>query len=519
MKRLFLKLCTALLTLIFLFPLAAVVMPVSAISSSKKPLEGKTISILGDSISTFENYSNGSAADTSNSTVRNNLAYYTQSNYSSFSLSSVNDTWWKQAADISGAQILVNNSWSASMFSASRWGGSIPAAYVDRCVQLHDDTGSNAGIEPDIIAVFMGTNDFHVARRAEDGDNAGVTLGSEVNYESLYSNGKHKTPSNTAEAYAIMLDKITKRYVNAEIYCFTLLKSQAINAGPSPYPTATDGDIAALEKFNTSIKSVAQHYGAYVVDLYENAGITEKTSNNIGFPHNNTAHLANYVHPNNFGMDAITGCFLSTVYANSKLMPQDADVYTVEYKTNKGIFKQGTPTAVLGGEFTLDIFEEAKTDCSNLKITMGGVDITSSCKTDKKISITNVTGDIVISDPDYKEPVDDSHECNFVEDRIINLTCTQRGTQILKCTVCGEEKIGKAILPEGHKYDGDDDTECNVCKEHRNLEHQENETRPEEVDSETDATEKGCGSSLSFSIVLITSLAFAVGITVNRKKF
>ena len=34
--------------------------------------QGKTISILGDSISTFENYSNGTAADTTNSTIRGN---------------------------------------------------------------------------------------------------------------------------------------------------------------------------------------------------------------------------------------------------------------------------------------------------------------------------------------------------------------------------------------------------------------------------------------------------------------
>ena len=515
MKRKFWRISSVILTLALLAPLGVFTSSVPAAATTPKPLEGKTISILGDSISTFENYSNGTAADTTNDTIRNNLAYYTEANYQGYSLSSVNDTWWMQAADITGAQILVNNSWSASLFSSTRWNESIPAAYVDRCVQLHDNTGDNANTEPDIIAVFMGTNDFHVARRTSDTDSSKVTLGSTVNYDTLYSGGQYRTPSNTAEAYAIMLDKITKRYQNAEIYCFTLPEAKAINAGDTPYPEATAADLSALKDFNESLVAVAEHYGAYVVDLYNKGGMTSAVSNNTNDPSSNTAHLANYVHPNNFGMDAITNCFLSSVYKNSKYMPTDTVVYNVTYKTDKGLFKQGAPTAVLGGSFTLDIFDTAKTKCSDLKITMGGTDITSSCKTEGKISISNVTGDIVISDPDY---IDEDHECNFVESRIINLTCTQRGTRVLKCTVCGKEKLGDYIQPEGHKYDGDTDVDCNVCGKKRELE--EASTDTDDVTTQANEPEEessGCGSALSSGIAIVALAALGT-CTVLKKK-
>ena len=43
---------------------------------SIEQLQGKTVSILGDSISTFEGISNGTAAQTSNSTIGEGSAHY-----------------------------------------------------------------------------------------------------------------------------------------------------------------------------------------------------------------------------------------------------------------------------------------------------------------------------------------------------------------------------------------------------------------------------------------------------------
>lgn len=118
--------------------------------------KGKTISILGDSISTFENVSNGTAADTTNSTIRNDAVYYSSGNVSSFGVTQA-DTWWRQTADVLGMRVLVNNSWSGSR--VINFTDGTGSAYVGRCQNLHDNTGSNSGETPNIIAIYMGTND------------------------------------------------------------------------------------------------------------------------------------------------------------------------------------------------------------------------------------------------------------------------------------------------------------------------------------------------------------------------
>lgn len=116
-------------------------------------LEGKTLSILGDSISTYDGVSRGE--NVPNATIKNNWSYYP-----ALSVTDPSDTWWQQTADALGMKILVNNSWSGSYMLPERYdensGTGTPGAWVDRCVQLHTDAGET----PDMIAIFLGTNDY-----------------------------------------------------------------------------------------------------------------------------------------------------------------------------------------------------------------------------------------------------------------------------------------------------------------------------------------------------------------------
>ena len=116
-------------------------------ASDQNLFEGKKVSILGASISTYTGISNN---PDSNSTIGSNATYYTEGRHGVY----VNDTWWMQLANDLGLRLLVNNSWSGSSLLYERNG--TVGAYVDRCVQLHN----NDGEEPDIIGIQMGTNDF-----------------------------------------------------------------------------------------------------------------------------------------------------------------------------------------------------------------------------------------------------------------------------------------------------------------------------------------------------------------------
>lgn len=330
---------------------------------------GKTISILGDSISTFENYSSGSAADTTNSTIRNNYVYYSTSNAGSFGVN-VNDTWWKQTADVLGMRVLVNNSWSGSC--VINFGSGSPSAYIDRSQQLHDNTGSNSGEKPDVIAIYMGTNDV---KNADDPGDI-----SKVNFDALKSVSSSYTPSTVLEAYALMLYRAIKKYPNAEIYCMTLL----------PYENITAAQRNAMVKFNDGVRRIAEHYGVYVADLYGDSGITSQSE---CFAY----HMANRLHPGHYGMDAITNCLVNSMLENSKYNTSSQTLIPVTYDLNGVFAKRGTiQNAIKDKSLTIDFGVREGFD-ANVSVTMGGVDVTDACFRNGRLSIDRVTAPVHIS--------------------------------------------------------------------------------------------------------------------------
>lgn len=247
-------------------------------------LKGKTISILGDSISTYTDVSNGAAADTANSTIRNNVLYYTPGTWGVY----LEDTWWHKAFSRLGLRLLVNNSWSGSCLLKPRFG--TVGAYADRCVQLHNDY---TGEEPDLIAIFMGTNDFSYF---------GDTLGTaeEIDYQSLIQETPEGTlyrePAASCEAYAIVLDKIRKRYPRAQVYCLSLLPRREENPEGLPQPAS----------FNQSLDAINTRFGCHTVDLFSE-GISP--AGEIF----DTYFADHRVHPGTKGMAFIADRFMSAL--------------------------------------------------------------------------------------------------------------------------------------------------------------------------------------------------------------
>ena len=105
-------------------------------------LRNKKVSILGDSISTYQGVSNDRDA---NSTTYINSYYYREP----FPLEK---TYWMQLINSFGMTLCVNNSWSGGNLS----GREDSTSGVNRANQLSRDDLT----EPDFIIVFMGTNDL-----------------------------------------------------------------------------------------------------------------------------------------------------------------------------------------------------------------------------------------------------------------------------------------------------------------------------------------------------------------------
>jgi len=250
----------------------------------KEKLAGKYLSVFGASMCTYEGYSNDA---TTNSTIGNNKVYYTARQMNA------EDTFWMQVVDELDMKLLVNNSWSGSAVSFVRAGAQ--PAYLDRCRQLHADTGANAGTNPDIIVSFMGCNDYK---------QPGVILGT-VSPEMLAIidqnvNNDDYRGETFAECYAMMLARVVAYYPNAEVFVFNM-------------PYTAQYSLEDAEAYHDVISSIAEYYGCHVIDLAHS-----KMSGA-----NYTPYSLDGLHPNAEGMDIwtelIIGEFIDCFLTNQSL--------------------------------------------------------------------------------------------------------------------------------------------------------------------------------------------------------
>lgn len=188
-----------------------------------KPLKSKYLSVLGDSISSYEGYAK-------------NADHIIYPNYDIFK---PNRMYWGRFCELTGAQPLVIDGVGSSTITNIRDGLGGDETFVgmyhdNRAKQLGKD-----GIVPDIIVIEGGTNDM--ALNANLGTYDGST--------------DFPTAANKfREAYAIMLDKIRTEYPKAEIYCSTIMAR----------PNATD---YTIKQYNDAIREIAELMGAKIIDF------------------------------------------------------------------------------------------------------------------------------------------------------------------------------------------------------------------------------------------------------------
>ena len=277
-------------------------------------LDGKYVSVLGDSISTFNGYSNDA---TVNSTILGNAPRYdagtADTKPSSYCLlESVDQTWWMHFANRSGMKLLVNNSWAGSQVFGEQTsdGRVIPAAYLDRCVNLHDNTlennPGNTAVYPDVIFVYLGINDYNFNRNK-------VGSGAVDYAELVKSDGTYVTPTTFGEAYGIMLHKMQNAYPNAQIFAMTLLPENLYSVNKTIW-----------DQHNTYIRAAAKYYDIPVVDLAENCAITWE---------NYSGYMIDKIHPTTAGMKLISDC-----------IEEELIVYYKENTTHTHTYKNGICT-------------------------------------------------------------------------------------------------------------------------------------------------------------------------------
>ena len=194
---------------LFLLLLPMVVMSACA----QKP----SISILGDSYSTFEGYV---------TPATNEMWYYEESGERT-DVDDVTQTWWWQVAKEGGYRLCVNNSYSGSTVGYRGYDGN---DYSERSFITRMDNLGN----PDIILIFGATNDSW----------AGEPVG-----EYKYSEWKKGDFYTFRPAMAYMLHHVTLRYPNVDVYF--ILNSEL------------------REDINSSCKEICKHYQVPCIELHD----------------------------------------------------------------------------------------------------------------------------------------------------------------------------------------------------------------------------------------------------------
>ena len=257
------------------------------------------------------------------------------------------------------AKLGINESWAGSQVlntqdnNSGDLGPDAAMASITRIKNI----GANG--TPDVIFFFGGGNDMGRGVTAGTFDPAAAPT--EVDLTA-------KKWNSFADAYVAAIMRLQHFYPDSQIIVMTTY------AMPS-YVTA-----AKLDKYGPIIKSVCEHYGVEYISLRD-CGVTFDM-------------LPDGIHPNAEGMDYITEAVLEGLTQKGTAEAGENTVCSVTHNLENAQAEKHYYKGVSAGK----TFEETVTgDNVSVTVTMGGKDVTADVYKDGKISISSVTGDIVVT--------------------------------------------------------------------------------------------------------------------------
>lgn len=177
------------------------------------------ISVIGDSISTYEGW-----------TPYGFAVYYKDDIAYENGINCIGDMWWRQVLDCFGGELCVNNSYSGCLVAYT---GFTSASSVERC--------SLCGDNPDVILIYVGTNDRGYGMNTDDGD----------------------APESFYGGYRIMLRRLKANYPSAKIICATLLTGYKKGLKK----TVSDEERNHAEKYNAAIRRAVKDENCILADI------------------------------------------------------------------------------------------------------------------------------------------------------------------------------------------------------------------------------------------------------------
>ena len=274
------------------------------IAELKTKYSGKYLSVIGDSISSYDGMCNDTKA---NSTIGKNEPYYP--NFSGNVYDSSLMYWGKVMADLD-MKPCVMNTWSGSLAVGKADGTNM----LERAAQLHRDGGTpnnpSDDIKPDVIIVYIGINDLNGSAPLDSAFATALTKSPTTAMKNWFpgvlaaqkasgSTKRNEAFSNFDQVYALSINKMRELYPDAEIYCLTYQENNHANT------TA-----AKLNRFSSSVTAIAEYFGATVVDQSKDA-ITQSNCHVY-------AHDKNSLHPTSAGHAIMAENIIKTMYEKAK---------------------------------------------------------------------------------------------------------------------------------------------------------------------------------------------------------
>ena len=271
----------------------------AVIAQLKEIYKGKKVSVLGDSISTFEGLSD-------NSSINSSLKDHKSDYYPSYdeTVDEFTETYWGRLIADLDMSLCVDNGWSGTHVVGSNSRNHVDSA-PERANQLH----RNDGTKPDVIIFYMGTNDMDSHRKSS----GAMPFGSLYNKLKVddgrsdeekvaewwdgvlntYKNNGNKAIYGTTykdfeQAYALALYLMMQNYPGVEIICMNLIQN---------HYSGLTADITA--KFNRAINAICAYFGITVADqsseyaelTHENNFLYSASIDDVAVHPNETGHL------------------------------------------------------------------------------------------------------------------------------------------------------------------------------------------------------------------------------------
>ncbi len=266
-------------------------------SAVQKAYDGLSLSVFGDSISTYYEISHGEGSANYNSTLANSALWYNAGNANAAGFKDHKDTYWGRFLAKCNMELCVDNAWSGGSFGGS-------GNTYDRAQQLHND---KYNVNPDVILTYFGINNTWGAQGRETGDlmalldERGDKTKTEVIDEWMKSfSGNTYTgtgaPDTFDKCYAYLLYTMTKKYPDAKIVVMSL----AVNSHSS-YPSCT----FRVPEYNEVIKELCEYFGCVYVDQ---TAIMDAS--------NSSAYTLDGIHPNSEGHRLMFEAAINAIYAD-----------------------------------------------------------------------------------------------------------------------------------------------------------------------------------------------------------